>query len=792
MSDPVAMETDSPALLAAVDSLAPQTALHEVELNVAHLQDKVYKDECLYCFDTSYNKGGLFISTKSFFAVCLEHVPILVSKEHNKGFVLYKKCKILTESDEPKDKKLSIKFEQVDEIEEYSFVVYPNLDRSFIISEATLPSDAYRSAHSILTHTSAALQDRLEAGISEWDGEQILNSVAAEHLIQINPGKKIPYSGWACEEPDCGLKENLWLNLTDGVIMCGRMQVLHSKEGSTTLPGNGHAKLHFERTSHPVAVKLGTISNGDADVYDYLVNDAVKDPKLAEHLQHFGLDINKMEKTEKSTLEMELDLNQKWEWSRCLEDGVTLESVFGPNFSGIINIGSSCYINSVLQMLYVIPDFLHVYGGAHGLSLMHRLAPAEVNEDFNAQLAKIVVSLQTGKYSKAAAEDNGFKPTQFRRIVGRGHPEFSTARQQDAEEYLRHLFDKIDDNVTGDVNPVDALRFQIETRLLDCSSGYARYSEKEDTILSLQIPLEIASNMLGEGPASRKVIDLGSILDAAFSDEIIEGFKSPITNKLGNAKTRMGIKTFPDFLVLQLKRFGYSEDRSIKKLDVDVLLDELIDLEKYAAKGPQPGENLLPDDVNADVEHKLNEEFVEQIVEMGFSQNAARKAVYLTKNKSAQEATDWIFANMDQPDFNEAHPDLKGNRKADNKVDPRLQELTVLGFPVHKARIALEQANGDVNAAAEWLFMNGDSLPDEEVVEPVRERAKKQCRNGPGKYHLKAIISHMGSSPHTGHYVAHIKRDNVWYLFNDEKVAVSQNPPVSLGYLYLLERLPQV
>ena len=56
-----------------------------------------------------------------------------------------------------------------------------------------------------------------------------------------------------------------------------------------------------------------------------------------------------MEKTEKSTLELELDLNQKWEWSRCQEDGVTLESVFGSGFSGLINIGSSCYINSVRE-----------------------------------------------------------------------------------------------------------------------------------------------------------------------------------------------------------------------------------------------------------------------------------------------------------------------------------------------------------------------------------------------------------------------------------------------------------
>lgn len=31
-------------------------------------------------------------------------------------------------------------------------------------------------------------------------------------------------------------------------------------------------------------------------------------------------------------------------------------------------------------------------------------------------------------------------------------------------------------------------------------------------------------------------------------------------------------------------------------------------------------------------------------------------------------------------------------------------------------------------------------------------------------------------------------QDSKWYLFNDEKVAISQNPPTLLGYLYLYER----
>jgi ubiquitin carboxyl-terminal hydrolase 5/13 len=60
--------------------------------------------------------------------------------------------------------------------------------------------------------------------------------------------------------------------------------------------------------------------------------------------------------------------------------------------------------------------------------------------------------------------------------------------------------------------------------------------------------------------------------------------------------------------------------------------------------------------------------------------------------------------------------------------------------------------------------------------------------DGTGIYNLVGFASHMGTSTACGHYVCHIKKDNQWVIFNDEKVAVSENPPFGLGYLYLFRR----
>lgn len=83
------------------------------------------------------------------------------------------------------------------------------------------------------------------------------------------PGTPDPYfssfsspwvSGWKCSK--CDMRENLWLNLTDGSILCGRRYF----DGSG---GNNHAVEHYRETGYPLAVKLGTITPDGAGWYSH-------------------------------------------------------------------------------------------------------------------------------------------------------------------------------------------------------------------------------------------------------------------------------------------------------------------------------------------------------------------------------------------------------------------------------------------------------------------------------------------------------------------------------------------
>jgi len=64
--------------------------------------------------------------------------------------------------------------------------------------------------------------------------------------------------------------------------------------------------------------------------------------------------------------------------------------------------------------------------------------------------------------------------------------------------------------------------------------------------------------------------------------------------------------------------------------------------------------------------------------------------------------------------------------------------------------------------------------------------------DGEGKYKLVGLVSHIGKNTGSGHYVAHLKKDDKWVIFNDEKVALSEHPPKPHAYLYLFQRIDSI
>lgn len=111
------------------------------------------------------------------------------------------------------------------------------------------------------------------------------------------------------------------------------------------------------------------------------------------------------------------------------------------------------------------------------------------------------------------------------------------------------------------------------------------------------------------------------------------------------------LASFPDYLLLHLKKFTLLEDWTPIKLDVAVDMPETVDLSILRGHGLQPGEEPLPDLEGVPPPVQLNEEYVRHLVDVGFPPEAAKKAVFFTDNQGLEQATNWVMEHIGDSDF---------------------------------------------------------------------------------------------------------------------------------------------
>jgi len=237
-------------------------------------------------------------------------------------------------------------------------------------------------------------------------------------------------------------------------------------------------------------------------------------------------------------------------------------------------------------------------------------------------------------------------------------------------------------------------------------------------------------------------------------------------------------------------RFVIKGNGQYGKLEAFLDVPDELDLKEYFSKGGlQSGEEPLPECDTVAI--KFDEGIISSLMGMGFSRTRSEHAVYNTKGQGAEAAAEWLFSKMDDDSLEKPLVIKKAPSSASAVAVSQEDVTTLMGMGFSKAACvkALTNTQGNVERAADWLFNHPEeaATAEEKPVEhPKQDKPAGEVRSG--RYKLFAFITHMGKNTDSGHYVAHIKvpvqGEEKWVIFNDMKVALSQDPPKDMAYLY--------
>jgi ubiquitin carboxyl-terminal hydrolase 5/13 len=441
----------------------------------------------------------------------------------------------------------------------------------------------------------------------------------------------------------------------------------------------------------------------------------------------------------------------------------------------------------------------------------------------------------------------------FKHVVGKDHVDFCTGQQQDAAQFLQYLLEKIDRAELGseerlrkkaDANatlPTTSGLFSYKTtsRLVCAQDGKIKYNDNQpETVLSLRVPMEkgVIANKAAMSsdsePEEKRLKAEEEVPTVTFQDCIdtwaaphsIDGLRwSHLNNQISSATEETRFANFPRYVIAQIQRYELGPDWTPRKLEVNIDVPDEVDFGPLKSSGPQDGEDVVPDESEGEgsangaeasqPQVNIDEGAVAQLMDMGFGMNGCMRALNAVGGSNVEMAMNWIFEHNSDPDFNDPLPESGAASSSsglgdESGVDEAVVTSLVqnLGcFTSDQVRAALKESDGAADRAADWLFSHMDDLDGaianlqsassnaSNLNEGTRSPGDSvPLEDGEGKYRLVGLVSHIGKNTGSGHYVAHLKKDDKWVIFNDEKVALSESPPTPHAYLYLFQRMDTI
>eukprot|EP01038_Epipyxis_sp_PR26KG_P004865 gene4865-6816_t len=404
-------------------------------------------------------------------------------------------------------------------------------------------------------------------------------------------------------------------------------------------------------------------------------------------------------------------------------------------YVGLSNQGATCYLNGLLQTLYMTPEFRKAM-------FMWNYDPVKDGAEelcIPLQLQKLFGLLQLSKQRSvdtiALTKSFGWEGNEI-------------FQQQDVQELTRVLFDALEESFKGTVveNIIDELYAGQLIDYIRCIDVDYQ-SERIDKFLDFSLAIvpfnsEVAMHSLTE------------CIEMFLRPEILNGDNKYYAEKFDKKVDAIkGLKfgKLPQIMAIQLKRFVYDfsgPNILQKKLNEIVKFPMILDMNKYvASRSAVPSDQSSTDGMNdgttdvtghtTDVSGDEFEQFLQEQMEI------------LNKANQENESTD-VKSGTSNP---------WGNGDKDEIM---LDDIQIEGLP---DLVDLSGKKSKDQIIEELEKRKNDSMSPEEVEELIATR-------GPWVYELYAVLIHSGAIT-GGHYFAYIKDldSKTWWNFNDSNVS---------------------